>query len=138
MSENPIKRKAVVLRSGEGRSYAMGRMNAVYKADGDETRSQYEVSEWSLQPHTQGPGAHSHDNDDVFYVLEGTMTFLVEGKWVEAPRGSFVLVPGGMTHDFKNTSDAKATILNIGVPGGFEKGMPQVVKYFEKNPPDDA
>ena len=131
-------RKAVLLRSGEGRAYDMGRMNAVYKADGDETRSQYEVSEWSLEPHTHGPGAHSHENDDIFYVLEGTMTFLVEDDWMDAPRGSFVLVPGGMTHDFKNTADVKATILNIGVPGGFEKVMPQVVQRFAENPPGDA
>jgi quercetin dioxygenase-like cupin family protein len=116
----------------------MGRMSAVYKADGDETRSRYEVSEWSLEPHTHGPGAHSHENDDIFYVLEGTMSFRVEDAWIDAPRGSFVLVPGGITHDFKNASDSRATVLNIGVPGGFEKGMPQVVEHFAKNPPRDA
>ena len=66
------------------------------------------------------------------------MSFLVDAAWIDAPRGSFVLVPGGMTHDFKNATDARATILNIGVPGGFEKGMPQVVQYFAKNPPRDA
>jgi mannose-6-phosphate isomerase-like protein (cupin superfamily) len=138
MSNESTERKAVVLRPGEGRAYDMGRMSAVYKADGDETRSRYEVSEWSLDPHTHGPGAHSHENDDIFYVLEGTMTFLVGDAWMEAPRGSFVLVPGGMTHDFKNTGEVKAAMLNIGVPGGFEKGMPQVVAYFARNPPGNA
>jgi mannose-6-phosphate isomerase-like protein (cupin superfamily) len=138
MSDEAAERKALVLRPGEGRAYDMGRMSAVYKADGDETASRYEISEWSLDPHTRGPGAHSHENDDIFYVLEGTMTFLVGDAWREAPRGSFVLVPGGMTHDFKNTGEVKATMLNIGVPGGFEKGMPQVVAYFARNPPGDA
>ncbi len=138
MSDDPIQRDAVFLRPGEGRAYGMGRMNAVYKADGDETLGRYEVSEWTLEPHTHGPGAHSHESDDVFYVLEGTMSFLVEDTWVDAPQGSFVLVPGGMTHDFKNATDDRATALNIGSPGGFEMQMPRIVEYFAKNPPGDA
>jgi mannose-6-phosphate isomerase-like protein (cupin superfamily) len=45
---------------------------------------------------------------DVFYVIEGTMSFLVDGRWLDAPKGSFVLVPGGVTHDFENRSDARS------------------------------
>lgn len=33
----PARRVPVVLRPGEGRAYAMGRIAAVFKADGDET-----------------------------------------------------------------------------------------------------
>ena len=73
-------RTAVVLRPGDGRSYPMGRIAAVFKADGVETGDRYSVSEWWLEPHTQGPGAHSHPEDDVFYVIEGTMSFLVDGR----------------------------------------------------------
>ena len=138
MSDDKPQRKAILLGSGEGRPYDMGRMQSVYKADGDETAGLYEVSEWSLEPHTQGPGAHHHDNDDVFYVLAGTMSFLMQDEWMDAPKGSFVLVPGGVTHDFKNTTGERATILNIGAPGGFEAMMPHVVKRFAENPPGDA
>ncbi len=75
-------REPVVLPPGAGRAYEMGGMHAVFKADGLETRHQYNVSEWWLEPHTLGPGAHSHDEDDVFYVIEGTMDFLVDDDWV--------------------------------------------------------
>jgi mannose-6-phosphate isomerase-like protein (cupin superfamily) len=68
---NSSPRKAVILGPGEGRSYPMGRIGAVFKADGTETDSHYSVSEWWLEPHTQGPGAHSHAEDDIFYVIEG-------------------------------------------------------------------
>ena len=78
----------------------MGRIAAIFKADGVETADRYSVSEWWLEPHTQGPGAHSHPEDDVFYVIEGVMSFFVDGKWLDAPKGSFVLVPAGVTHDF--------------------------------------
>ena len=42
------------------------------------------ISEWWLEPHTQGPGAHAHPEDDVFYVIEGTMSFLVNDAWIDA------------------------------------------------------
>jgi quercetin dioxygenase-like cupin family protein len=116
----------------------MGGMHAVFKADGRETGGLYNVSEWWLDPHTQGPGAHSHDEDDVFYVIKGTMDFLVDGEWVEAPAGSFVLVPGGTTHAFKNSSDEPAGALNLGAPGGFEARMPDIVAYFDEHPPGAA
>ncbi len=56
-------RQGLVLTPGEGRSYSMGGMSAVFKSDGDETEGKYTISEWWLEPHTQGPGAHSHPGD---------------------------------------------------------------------------
>jgi hypothetical protein len=38
----------------------MGRIAAIFKADGTETQGRYSISEWWLEPRTQGPGAHSH------------------------------------------------------------------------------
>lgn len=113
-------------------------MSALFKADGDETASRYSISEWWLEPDTQGPGAHSHAEDDVFYVLEGTMSFLVDDAWIDCPKGSFVLVPGGTTHDFANRSDARTGALNFSVPGGFEQDMDGIVEWFAKNPPGPA
>jgi len=45
-------RKPVVLGPGDGRSYPMGRIAALFKADGTETESRYSISEWWLDPHT--------------------------------------------------------------------------------------
>ena len=59
-------RTPIVLKPGEGRAYPMGRIAALFKADGEETAKGYSISEWWLEPHTQGPGAHSHPADDVF------------------------------------------------------------------------
>jgi mannose-6-phosphate isomerase-like protein (cupin superfamily) len=131
-------RAAVVLRPGDGRSYSMGRIAAVFKADGTETANAYSISEWWLEPHTQGPGAHSHPEDDVFYVLAGTMSFLVGERWLDAPEGSFVLVPGGATHDFENRSDVRAGVLNLSIPGNFEPHMPSIVRWFTEHPPGHA
>lgn len=131
-------RKAVVLFPGEGRAYSMGGMSALFKADGAETGSGYSIAEWWLEPHTQGPGAHSHPEDDVFYVLKGVMSFLVDDEWRDAPAGTFVLVPGGVTHDFQNRGDVRSGMLNLSFPGGFEPHMPAIVEWFKQNPPGSA
>ncbi len=116
----------------------MGRIAAVFKADGAQTAGRYSISEWWLEPHTQGPGAHAHPEDDVFYVIEGTMSFLVDGRWLDAPKGAFVLVPGGTTHDFENRSDLRSGVLNFSIPGNFEPHMPSIVEWFAQHPPGHA
>ena len=116
----------------------MGRMEAVFKADEQETGHRYAISEWWLEPKTTGPGAHAHDEDDVFYVLAGTMSFLVHDAWVEAAAGSFVLIPAGVTHDFENRGAVRAGVLNFSAPGGFEPNMPAISRWFAENPPGDT
>src|SRR5882672_99621 len=136
--DNSTKRAGIFLPPGEGRSYPMGRISAIFKADGDETQRAYSISEWRLEPHTQGPGAHSHPEDDIFYVIEGTMSFLIGDLWIDAQKGSFVLAPGGVTHDFENRSSGPAVVLNFSIPGDFESEMPAIAEWFAENPPKDA
>jgi mannose-6-phosphate isomerase-like protein (cupin superfamily) len=125
------RRKAIHLGPGGRRKYWMGgRISSVFKADGKETSSRYAISEWWLEPDTKGPGAHSHEDDDVFYVLEGTMSIMLGKRWIDAPKGSFVLVPGGMKHDFENRSRKRAGMLNVSAPGGFEQHMPGIAAWF--------
>ena len=116
----------------------MGRISAIFKADEAETASRYSISEWWLEPHTRGPGAHAHPEDDIFYVIEGTMSVLIGDDWVSASRGFFVLVPGGVTHDFENRGDMRAGVLNFSIPGAFEQNMPSIAQWFIENPPETA
>jgi mannose-6-phosphate isomerase-like protein (cupin superfamily) len=132
---NVTPRKAIVLAPGQGRAYPMGRISAVFKADERETQSRYAVSEWWLEPRTQGPGPHSHEEDDLFYVIAGTLSILVDKEWFECPQGSFVLVPGGVTHDFENRGTVRAGLLNFCSPGDFEPEMAGIADWFMQNPP---
>lgn len=137
-SHRSASRRPIVLPPGDGRAYPMGRISAIFKCDGDETAQRYSISEWWLEPHTTGPGAHTHPEDDVFFVLEGTMSFLLDQKWIDAPAGSFVLVPGGVTHDFENRTGERSGALNISAPGNFEQQMPSIVEWFTEHPPGRA
>lgn len=136
--ENSAARRPVVLGPGEGRAYPMGRISAVFKADGADTGGRYSISEWWLDPYTGGPGPHSHPEDDVFYVLAGTISLLVGTEWIDASAGSFVLVPGDVTHTFENRGSERAGMLNVSAPGDFEEHMPAIARWFAEHPPGDT
>jgi mannose-6-phosphate isomerase-like protein (cupin superfamily) len=126
---------ALILAPGKGRTYECGTMTAVFKADENETDARYSISEWFLEPRSGGPGAHLHEvNDEVFYVTEGTVSFLVGDHWVDAERGTFLRIPSNTMHDFANRTDHKAAALNFFIPGGFERNMPGIVKWIKDNP----
>jgi len=111
--------EVIVLSPGEGRAYSIGPMRGVFKADGVETGDRYCVSEWSVEPGCDGPGAHSHaENVELFIVTEGTMSFLVGSEWIDAPAGTFIRVPAGVTHDFANRTAEPASAFNVFIPGG--------------------
>lgn len=122
----------LILGPGEGRTYNCGTMTAVFKADENETNEGYSISEWWLEPNSEGPGPHQHlNNDEVFYILEGKISILIGDKWINADKGSFVRVPSKTIHDFVNHTSEKAGLLNFFIPGGFERDMPAIVKWFE-------
>jgi mannose-6-phosphate isomerase-like protein (cupin superfamily) len=66
--------------------------------------------------------AHVHaEEDDAFYILEGELTFTFGGEEVPAPPGTFVLVPPGIEHGFRNDGDGPVRMLNIHAPAGFDR-----------------
>ena len=135
MKSKDPKAESIILQAGEGRIYHCGKMTAIFKADEQETDEKYSVSEWWLEPNTKGPGAHQHhNNEEVFYVLEGCCSFLIGDQWTEAGKGTFLRIPAKTMHDFANRTDQKTGILNFYIPGGFERNMPPIVKWFKDNP----
>jgi mannose-6-phosphate isomerase-like protein (cupin superfamily) len=115
------ERDVIVVPPRGGRRYELEAMHSRFLADGEETGDRYCVSEWWLEAGEPGPGPHSHEaNEELFYVLEGTMTFLAGEDVVDAPQGTFLRIPAGVVHDFQNRGDVLAGVLNVFIPGGFE------------------
>ena len=124
----------LIIQAGQGRVYNCGTMTAIFKADENETAEKYSISEWWLEPNSDGPGAHQHEDiDQVFYVLEGVTSILIGDKWINADKGTFIRIPAKTIHSFANRTDKKTGFLNFDIPGGFEKDMPAKVKWFEEN-----
>ena len=66
--------------------------------------------------------AHVHkEEDDAFYILEGELTFTFGAREAAAPPGTFVLVPPGVEHGFRNDGELPVRMLNIHAPAGFDR-----------------
>jgi mannose-6-phosphate isomerase-like protein (cupin superfamily) len=66
--------------------------------------------------------SHVHDEeDDAFYILSGEMTFAFGDDEVAAGPGTFVLVPPGVEHGFRNDGAIEVRMLNIHAPAGFDR-----------------
>lgn len=127
--------KVVILGPGGGRRYDMGAIQAIFKADGPETQGGFAISEWWLDARHEGPGAHKHDdNDEIFYVLEGTASILAGDTWHQLAKGSCCVIPRGTMHDFRNESTERMGLLNVFIPGPFEEMMASIVDWYRDNP----
>lgn len=124
--------QSVVLAPGEGRVIPLGEAGTVtLKAVSAETGGTLSAYEFVTPPATAGPPLHLHRGwDEVFYVLEGEMTFLIDGRTSTAPAGSFVFVPRGILHTFWNESAAPARQLTVFTPAGIEAYFEEVTQVM--------
>jgi mannose-6-phosphate isomerase-like protein (cupin superfamily) len=126
---------------GEGENFAMGGSSISLKAVSESTDGGFFLSETTVEPGFAGPPLHIHrELTDMFYVLEGVLTFRIGEDTVEGPPGTFVCAPPGTPHTFSNPSAEPARFLNFNVPGGFEVYMRELAAAWTANggPPDPA
>ena len=113
----------------EGRTIAV--VGDVYRflATGEDTNGKYALWE-AIVPPGGGPPPHVHSREEEgFFVLEGEITFTVNGERIVAQAGTFANMPVGTPHSFKNESDRPAKMLLSVAPAGleqmfFEVGVP--------------
>jgi quercetin dioxygenase-like cupin family protein len=75
----------------------------------------------ATEPPGGGPPLHIHTREEEFFlVLEGEVTFYIDGTITTQGPGGSAFVPRGTPHCFKNTSDRAARLLVLFTPGGIE------------------
>ncbi len=99
-----------------------------FKAVGENTGGAYTLTD-SLVPPQGGPPPHiQHREDEAFWVLQGELEFLIDGGTIRASAGSFIHVPKGTLHTFKNVGSTPARFLTLLIPAGLEKYFEEVGK----------
>jgi steroid delta-isomerase-like uncharacterized protein len=78
------------------------------------------MEHWSVPPGFASPYHTHHREDEAFYVLEGEMAFVCDGKWMRGGPGTYVFGPRELAHGFKVTGNQPARMLLLCAPGGFE------------------
>jgi quercetin dioxygenase-like cupin family protein len=117
---------AVIRTAGEGRTVAV--VGDVYRflLTGEDTNGKFVLWE-AIVPLGGGPPPHVHSpEEEGFYVLEGEITFTVNGERVGVKAGMFANMPVGTPHSFKNESNKPARMLISVAPAGLEKMFMEV------------
>jgi len=109
--------------SGKGKTFSAVGDKYVMLATGDQTGGAYCLAEANVPP-GGGPPPHYHTREEEsFFVTEGEITFMVDGRTVAGTPGTFVQIPRGTPHAFKNNTSAPARMLILCTPAGFDKFM---------------
>ena len=87
----------------------------------EQTGGHVSVTEIVVPPHSAGPPLHTHDFDEAFYMLEGTLIFQVEDAVVTKDAGELSFAPRNVAHTLANHSDAPARYVLVCTPAGFER-----------------
>jgi quercetin dioxygenase-like cupin family protein len=116
-----MSREPTIRASTQGRTVAV--VGDVYRflVTGDDTAGKYATWE-ALVPPGGGPPPHVHSREEEsFYVLEGEITFGLGDERLVAGAGTFVNMPVGVPHSFRNASDRPAKMLISVAPAGVER-----------------
>ncbi|GAA3765024.1 cupin domain-containing protein [Salinactinospora qingdaonensis] len=121
MSATDKVRRAIHVAPGEGPSvWAFSGDRYTLKVGTQDTDGTIGVMEAEV-PAGSGPPLHIHQNEDeMFYVLEGTLEIVDVDRTFLAEAGSFLFLPRGSAHRFTNVSDKPARMLMLFSPSGFE------------------
>jgi mannose-6-phosphate isomerase-like protein (cupin superfamily) len=92
---------------GQGRSSAPAPGVAFsLKSGAGETKDGWSLFEYTAPPRFAGPPPHWHrEVEEGFFVLEGTLRFMVDGETVDVESGGYARVPPGVVHRFSNPGD---------------------------------
>jgi len=112
--------RAFKLEAPEARSFHMRGTLWTVLASGDETGGLVGALDERCAHGIRAP-MHVHDDaDEIFYVLEGNLTFFVGEQRIEAAPGAFVYLPRFVHHGFQCNS-TEARVFNFVTPAGFEQ-----------------
>lgn len=120
-------RRGVHVPPGEGESLWVVGDTYTFKATTENTGGSLALWE-AVVPPQAGPPPHTNGEDESFYVLEGKLEILDGERTFVAGTGSFVFVPKGTVHRFKNIGTEPAKMLIICIPSGIEKYFKEVGK----------
>jgi len=137
----PDEQAVTHLPAGEGETLWVLGVFATLKVQSNDV-SFYE----GIVPPEAGPPSNvHHQQDEAYYVLEGTFSFLSGDETINTGPGSFVWIPRGTVHTFKNIGESTGKLLiSSTFPGSHERFFREVgvpvddIATFEppEGPPD--
>ena len=114
------RQRVSLMAPGEGRAVHMSGDTYTFKAVGETSDGMLTLFE-AIIPPGGGPPPHIHHGEiEYYYVLEGAIQIMDADETFSAPAGTFVTIPKGALHRFKNVGTETAKMLIFFTPAGVE------------------
>ncbi len=117
-SATTLKPHAVSAEAGEA-WWWMGSL-AIVKATAADTGGQVTILDSIDPPDTEMPLHVHHHEDEAFWILEGSATFEIGDRTIEAGPGDYLFGPRDVPHRY-TTGPGGCRMLFVFTPGGFEE-----------------
>jgi mannose-6-phosphate isomerase-like protein (cupin superfamily) len=111
-----MKKQGIFFEAGEGMKVSARGSSMVFKAISETTGGTFSLMERELPVSNRRPQPHMHDGPEGFYVLSGSIEFVVGDQTRVGGAGFWALVPGGVAHTFGNAGETPARLLIVHVP----------------------
>jgi transcriptional regulator with XRE-family HTH domain len=72
-----------------------------------------------VEPHGSSDGCIEHIGEEMGYVLEGSLEFLVDGKTYLLSKGDSFFFDSSLPHGYRNPGDTEARVLWVNTPPSF-------------------
>ena len=119
------------LEPGGGALVDLGGLGVHFKVRGDLTGGAYAVVEHPVAPATiVEPHVHQHE-DELTFVLEGTVWARVGARERELAPGSYLWKPRGVLHTFWNPGPDPARVMETISPAGFENFFEELADLLQ-------
>ena len=111
----------VVLSTPErSRTLNLGSTSLVHRIASEQTGGALAVVEFLAEP-GQGVGPHVHEHEEeLVYVLEGSLRVSVGDQRVDVGAGACALLPRGLPHGFTNIGSTPSRLLAVLLPGALD------------------
>jgi quercetin dioxygenase-like cupin family protein len=117
---------------------------SIVKATAESTRGAFGLIDTVIPAGFASPYHRHHAEDETFYITEGEVTYICDGKKLTAGPGAYIFGPRGIPHGFRVEGPSPARMLLLATPGGFERfiievGEPAIeLALPQPKPPDMA
>ncbi|MBD2678583.1 MULTISPECIES: cupin domain-containing protein [Nostoc] len=117
--------QASLVQPGKGSTYLVLGDFYTLLAEGKDTDGKYGLVEALMQPQSTVP-SHIHDGDEAHYILEGEVEYQLDEQTIIASAGTFLNIPKGQWHGFKNIGSKPVKLLMWVTPAGGEQFFAEV------------
>jgi mannose-6-phosphate isomerase-like protein (cupin superfamily) len=133
------ERTPLVRKRDEGEAWWWFNSLTVVKAGASETGGLLTVLEVVEPPNEAVPLHVHHNEDEAFFILEGTANFVIGDTSVDVGPGDFLFGPRGIPHRYSVGAEG-CRLLFILTPGGLDEmvaGMSRPAERLELPPPPE-